>query len=287
MMDDLRRGLHTYLRQQQELGAPDYILSAPLKMLAVSESPRTMHSSAKPPAQSFSTGFAPTSPVLKQKRDRGLVPAAHLHGSHAATAASASGPDPVRDALVKLFTDNKTCTACGLSNLRKNFVFGSGNAHAPLMVIGEAPGADEDEQGLPFVGKAGELLTKMLAAIQLDRKKDVFIANVLKCRPPENRNPEATEIMACKHILMSQIDIIKPKVILLLGRIAAHTLLESTASIASLRLEPHSVRGTVAFVTYHPASLLRNEEYKRPAWEDMLKLKQALSSAGVYADQTI
>jgi uracil-DNA glycosylase family 4 len=279
-MDEIRRGLCAYLRQQEELGTPDYVLSAPLSTMLAME-----------PGEK-KTGFpvqrtvVSSSPVVNLKRPSGLVPAAHLHPPSAPTPA-ASGPDPVRDALVNLFKDNKSCAACGLARTRKNFVFGSGNAHAGLMVIGEAPGADEDEQGLPFVGRAGELLTKMLAAVHLDRKRDVFIANVLKCRPPENRNPEATEIMACKHILLSQIDIIKPKIILLLGRIAAHALLDTKASIAALRLEPHTVSGVPAFVTYHPASLLRNEEYKRPAWEDMLKLKQALVAAGDHANQTI
>ena len=203
--------------------------------------------------------------------------------------------DPGRDALVKLYNENKNCKACGLGRMRKNFVFGSGNACAGLMVIGEAPGAEEDEQGLPFVGRAGELLTKMLAAIGCDRKKDVFIANVLKCRPPENRNPDADEILACRHILLSQIEIIKPRVILLLGRIAAHTLLDAAASIATLRTQSHTVAGVPAFVTYHPAALLRNEEHKRPAWEDLKKVQKALAaSAGAngknttedHADQT-
>jgi DNA polymerase len=202
-----------------------------------------------------------------------LLPVAHLHGSKR----RAAGADPVRDALVKLHDENKNCVACGLGRTRKNFVFGAGNARAGLMVVGEAPGAEEDEQGLPFVGRAGELLTKMLAAIGCDRKNDAFIANVVKCRPPENRNPEADEILACKHILLSQIDIIKPGVILLLGRIAAHTLLDTAASIATLRTQSHAVAGVPAFVTYHPAALLRNEENKRPAWEDLQKVQRALA----------
>jgi DNA polymerase len=233
--------------------------------------------------ETFSPDIVPGAPAARQKKGPAvLFPATHLHGTAPFTAkrsaaADAQGADPVRDALVKLYNENKSCMACGLGKLRRNFVFGSGNAHASLMLIGEAPGADEDEQGLPFVGKAGELLTKMLAAINLDRKKHVFIANVLKCRPPENRNPEQTEVLACKHILLSQIDIIRPKVILLLGRIAAHTLLDTKASIAALRTQTHRVAGVPAFVTYHPAALLRNEDNKRPAWEDMQKLQRVLA----------
>ena len=270
-MDDIRHGLHAYLRQQKELGMPDYVLSAPLNAAAVAPPHSKNSSPIVPVKKSFSPGSISRTPAVGQKKSPVLFPAVRLHAPQ--------GADPVRDALVKLYNENKNCLACGLGTLRRNFVFGSGNAHASLMLIGEAPGADEDEQGLPFVGKAGELLTKMLTAIKLDRKKHVFIANVLKCRPPENRNPEQSEILACKHILLSQIDIIKPKVILLLGRIAAHTLLDTKASIASLRMQAHQVAGVPAFVTYHPASLLRNEDYKKPAWEDMQKLQRVLADA--------
>jgi uracil-DNA glycosylase len=287
-MDDIRRDLHAYLRQQKELGMPDYVLSAPLNLTSVAG---PQHKSASPIAyvkEIFSPDIVPPAPVARQKKGPSaavaLLPATHLHGTaplavKRSAASDPQGADPVRDALVKLYNENKNCLACGLGKLRHNFVFGSGNAHASLMLIGEAPGADEDEQGLPFVGKAGELLTKMLAAINIDRKKHVFIANVLKCRPPENRNPEQAEILACKHILLSQIDIINPKVILLLGRIAAHTLLDTNASIAALRTQTHTVAGIPAFVTYHPAALLRNEDNKKPAWEDMQKLQRVLIGA--------
>jgi uracil-DNA glycosylase len=284
-MNNLRQGLHAYLRQQNELGMPDYVLSAPIHFTSVAEPPRKSAVPSSPLKKAFSPDVVPRSPAAPRKKDPALFPAARLHGTATLASQRPAGPDPVRDALVKLYNENKDCLACSLGKLRRNFVFGSGNAHASLMLIGEAPGADEDEQGLPFVGKAGELLTKMLAAVHLDRKKDVFIANVLKCRPPENRNPEGAEILACKHILLSQIDIIKPKVILLLGRIAAHTLLDTNASIASLRTQTHSIAGTQAFVTYHPASLLRNEDYKRPAWEDMQKLQRILADTPEIAPQ--
>jgi DNA polymerase len=190
-----------------------------------------------------------------------------------------------RAALAELYHEVITCQQCGLGKTRKNFVFGTGNPEAFFMVIGEAPGEEEDLQGQPFVGAAGALLTKMLSAIDIDRKKHVFIANVLKCRPPHNRNPELTEIQACSSILSRQIEIIAPKVILLLGRIAAHTLLDTTDSISKMRSNTHEYRGIPVFVTYHPAALLRNDSYRRPAWEDLQKLQVTLRDAGVYDAQ--
>lgn len=150
------------------------------------------------------------------------------------------------------------------------------------MIIGEAPGQEEDEQGLPFVGAAGKLLTTMLQAIGLDRANDTFITNVIKCRPPDNRNPESAEIITCIPLLKQQIDIIRPKAILLLGRIAAHAVLERTDSIAKLRTRVFDYTGIPCMVIYHPAALLRNAEYKRPAWEDLQQFQKLLASLGVY-----
>lgn len=189
-----------------------------------------------------------------------------------------------RAALVELYNEVKDCKGCQLSGSRKKMVFGAGNASAPLMVIGEAPGYDEDIQGKPFVGKAGALLTKMLAAINLDREKDVFITNILKCRPPENRNPSQTEIAACTPMLKRQIHIIAPRVILILGRIAAHELLNIKESIGKLRTETHNYNNIPVVVTYHPAALLRNQQYKRPAWEDLQNLQELLQELGVYGN---
>ena len=164
-------------------------------------------------------------------------------------------------------------------------MFGAGNPDALFMVIGEAPGEEEDRQGLPFVGAAGELLTKMLSAIAIDRAKQAFISNVVKCRPPGNRNPEPGEVLACSDLLAGQIEIISPKVLLLLGKVAAHALLESTETIAALRERngKHFYKDIPVFVTYHPAALLRNDNYRRPAWEDLQKLQKALKDANVYA----
>lgn len=187
-----------------------------------------------------------------------------------------------RAVLAELFHQVKNCRQCGLGKTRKNFVFGTGNPEALFMVIGEAPGEEEDLQGQPFVGAAGALLTKMLSAIDIDRKKHVFIANILKCRPPQNRNPETAEVQACSGILSRQIEIIAPKVILLLGRIAAHALLDTTDSISKMRSSTHEYKGIPVFVTYHPAALLRNDSYRRPAWEDLQKLQKILKDVGVY-----
>lgn len=185
-----------------------------------------------------------------------------------------------REALKELFIAG--CTKCHLAQSRRKLVFGGGSAEAPVMVIGEAPGRDEDEQGLPFVGAAGQLLTNMLAAIGLDRTKDVFITNILKCRPPGNRNPEAGEIVTCIPLLHRQIGIIAPKAILLLGRIAAHALLEMNDSIAKMRSRVLAFNDIPVMVIYHPAALLRNAQYKRPAWEDLKQFQSLLASMDIY-----
>lgn len=161
------------------------------------------------------------------------------------------------------------CTKCELGHLRKNFVFGVGHPHATFMVIGEAPGADEDEQGEPFVGRAGQLLNKILAAIGF-RREDVYIANILKCRPPNNATPTLEQSETCKPYLLKQIALIKPRVILCVGRTAAQSLLGTNESMAQLRGgRVFDFEGTTLMVTFHPAALLRNPNWKRPAWEDV------------------
>lgn len=175
--------------------------------------------------------------------------------------------------LDELYGITHTCTKCKLGTKRTHFVFGNGNPNADIMLIGEAPGADEDRIGRVFVGKAGELLDKILAAIDLERDQ-VFIGNILKCRPPLNRNPLPEEIEACLPYLFKQIDLIQPEFILCLGRIAAQTLLDTDESLSKLRQQEHRVRNARCFVTYHPAALLRNTSFKRPTWEDVKLLKQ-------------
>ncbi|NIM98397.1 MAG: uracil-DNA glycosylase [candidate division Zixibacteria bacterium] len=167
----------------------------------------------------------------------------------------------------------KNCTKCHLGYTRTNFVFGVGNPQAKLMLIGEAPGREEDLQGEPFVGAAGKLLDAMLAAINFKRE-DVFIANILKCRPPENRDPRPEEIETCKPYLLRQIQLIQPKIILALGRISAQVLLETKSPLGQLRGKFHDFNGIKLLVTYHPAALLRYQQYKRPAWEDLKLLRK-------------
>jgi len=166
-----------------------------------------------------------------------------------------------------------TCQLCGLSETRNKFVFGEGNPNADLMLIGEAPGAEEDKSGIPFVGRAGKLLNDILIAIGFKRE-DVFIANILKCRPPNNRDPLPSEREVCKPYLYKQIDLIKPKVILCLGKVAANVLLNNDESLTKMRANVYEITGIKTMVTYHPAALLRNPNWKRPTWEDVQKVKK-------------
>jgi len=160
------------------------------------------------------------------------------------------------------------CSACSLASTAINHVPGEGNPNAGFVIVGEAPGATEDELGRPFVGKSGDLLTKILEAIQF-RREDVFICNVLKHRPPGNRNPSPSEIVACRPFLLRQLELLRPRVILALGTFAAQTLLESDSPIGKLRGIEHRYHGIPLVATYHPAALLRNPNWKRPAWEDV------------------
>jgi DNA polymerase len=176
------------------------------------------------------------------------------------------------DALATLVAQ---CRACSLYRTAQNAVPGEGNPHADFVCVGEAPGATEDEQGRPFVGAAGQLLTKILAAVNLERE-DVFIMNVLKHRPPGNRNPDPTEVTACRPFLLRQLELIQPKVILALGTFAAQTLLDTKESLGRLRGRVHSFQGIPVVVTYHPAALLRNPAWKRPTWEDVQLARRIL-----------
>jgi DNA polymerase len=166
-----------------------------------------------------------------------------------------------------------TCTKCDLSKSRTKFVFGVGNPQARAMLIGEAPGADEDKQGEPFVGRAGKLLNDILKAIDLTRD-DVFIANILKCRPPGNRDPLPSEMETCMPYLYKQIELINPKIILCLGRVAANGLLNKKLSLSALRGNVYELNGIKVVVTYHPAALLRNPGWKKGCWEDVKKFKK-------------
>ncbi len=187
--------------------------------------------------------------------------------------------DPVQqadtlDAVAALVAD---CTKCKLCEARQHTVPGEGPAHARLVVVGEGPGRTEDETGRPFVGKAGELLTKILGAIEFPREQ-VFICNVVKCRPPENRLPQYDEIAACVPYLFRQIELLKPAVILAMGGTAAQTLLNTKQSLGALRNLVHRFRGIPVIVTYHPAALLRNPNWKRPTWDDVRIARRILDS---------
>ena len=217
-------------------------------------------------------------------REMGLSPQWHLRrGADAsvveneivstALAAPASTADR-RCAIMRMdWTQIKvsvaSCTACALHAKRTKTVFGVGDENADWLFVGEGPGADEDAQGEPFVGQAGKLLDSMLAAIKLNRGENVYIANVVKCRPPGNRNPQADEALACEPYLHRQIDLIKPRLIIALGKVAATNLLAREASVASLRNTVHQYRGIPLIVTYHPAYLLRSLAEKARAWEDL------------------
>jgi uracil-DNA glycosylase family 4 len=189
--------------------------------------------------------------------------------SHVSRLASDMNWDELRETV-------RVCQLCGLCKQRKQAVFGVGNESAPWLFIGEGPGADEDEQGEPFVGQAGKLLDAMLAAIGIQRGREAYIANVVKCRPPGNRTPTPQEAAACAPFLDRQIALIQPKLIVALGKTAATRLLNTEASLASLRGKVHRYQGTPLVVTYHPAYLLRSLPEKAKAWEDLLFARRAL-----------
>jgi DNA polymerase len=181
--------------------------------------------------------------------------------------------------LAEVRSELGDCTRCGLAGTRKNIVFGTGSAEADLMFVGEAPGADEDDQGLPFVGRAGQLLTKIIEAIQLQRE-EVYIANILKCRPPGNRDPQPEEVDSCEPFLFRQIEVIRPMIVVALGKYAAQTLLRSKTPISRLRGSFFDFRGVRLMPTFHPSYLLRNPSAKREVWEDMKKVREELKQLG-------
>jgi len=185
------------------------------------------------------------------------------------TSAAASRKRSLADLCEKV----RDCRRCHLWTTRTNVVFGSGDERAHVAFIGEAPGKDEDLQGKPFVGRAGQLLTRIIEAIHF-RREDVFISNILKCRPPENRDPLPEEIEECLPILDAQLQILRPKMICALGRIAAQTLLGTNAPLSRLRGHVHDLRGAEVIVTYHPAALLRNPHLKRSTWDDVQLLRR-------------
>ncbi len=196
----------------------------------------------------------------------------------AATALAAAAAGERVDALfARLSAEVASCRRCRLCEGRNRTVFGDGDPRARLMFVGEGPGAEEDRTGLPFVGRAGELLTKIIQAIQLERQQ-VYIANIVKCRPPGNREPQPDEVAACRGYLEAQIDAIRPRVLVALGRVAAQTLLGNDTPIGKMRGQWFEVRGVPVMVTYHPAALLRNPSLKRPTWDDLQQVRDRLAA---------
>jgi uracil-DNA glycosylase family 4 len=209
-------------------------------------------------------------------KEMGLTPVWRLRDSRTCQEESSS---PERE-WIQLKQIVPACTACGLHKTRTQTVLGVGDEQADWLFIGEAPGAEEDRIGEPFVGQAGKLLDNMLAAIGLSREENVYICNVLKCRPPGNRNPEPDEVAKCTPFLLGQIELIQPKLIIAMGRFAAQTLLGTEASIASLRGRAHRYAGVPLVVTYHPAYLLRSLPDKAKAWADLVFAKQLIENRG-------
>ncbi|WP_018078735.1 uracil-DNA glycosylase [Thiobacillus denitrificans] len=208
----------------------------------------------------------------------GIGPVWRLRETPVAKAAAGDTPTYPRLSWEALADAVAHCTACKLHLTRTQGVLGVGDRNADWLIIGEAPGADEDRLGEPFVGQAGKLLDAMLAAISLQRGDNVYIANLLKSRPPGNRNPEPDEVAACRPYLLAQIELIQPKLILALGRFAAQNLLDTDEAIGRLRGRVHRFQGVPLVVTYHPAYLLRNLADKARAWEDLCLARQTYTS---------
>jgi DNA polymerase len=224
---------------------------------------------------SLSTLGLPRSAALATIAGPRLEPAAVVASALSAPAATTARPGAAA-ALEAVRQEIGDCQRCRLATTRKTIVFGQGSPQARLMFVGEAPGADEDDQGLAFVGKAGQLLTKIIEAIGMSRE-DVFIANVLMCRPPQNRNPEPDEVLSCQPYLEQKIEAIQPKVLVGLGKFGAHWLLKTAEPITRLRGRLGRYKGITVMPTYHPAYLLRNPGAKKEVWEDMKVVRSLLN----------
>jgi uracil-DNA glycosylase family 4 len=262
-------GLGPYYRDRAPLHQP----SGPMAIDAAAESA---------PAVTAAAAVRPVADISLSASLKSAASAKPASTSPPAIVAPASLPSLfesidriVDDSLPRIREDIGDCTRCKLHKGRTNIVFGVGNPKAELMFVGEGPGHDEDIKGEPFVGRAGKLLTQMIEAMSL-RREHVYIANVVKCRPPENRLPEKDEITTCSPFLMRQIDVIKPKVVCCLGSCAAQTLLQTTQGISRFRGEWFDFRGAKLIATYHPAYLLRNPPAKSEVWKDLQKVMAVL-----------
>ncbi len=267
-MSDPRELLARYLEQRWALGETSYTFSSESESVELMASPNTQAPAPQPGPVRADGGE-------KWRKGAPEIPGPGIDISAPGTDLFVGDPlaDKDLDQLGELI---RACEQCALCGERTNAVPGEGPAHADLMVVGEGPGAKEDQQGRPFVGRAGELLNDILAAIDCPRPT-VFIANVVKCRPPGNRNPEREEIAACLPYLYRQIAVIQPKVILAMGSVAAQALLEVRGPLGSMRNKVHRFRGIPLVVTYHPAALLRNPNWKKPTWDDVRIARRLLA----------
>ena len=297
---DARESLRRYLEQRRDLGESELVLDSlsvedALRLLGATASgltpsqrvipgrPPQTSTTAAPLAKTPSNAGTPETPAraVSTAPDAPSAPAsAPLAGLVVGGGSRPGGDEPVAglQSLEEIAAAVAGCRRCPLYATAINPVPGTGNPDADFMIVGEAPGANEDAQGVPFVGQAGQLLTKIIEAINL-RRDDVFIANVLKHRPPGNRNPLPEEVTACSPYLVRQIELVRPKVLLALGTFAAQTLLETKLTIGKLRGQEHRYYGVPLVVTYHPAALLRNPAWKRPTWEDVQLARRILDRA--------
>jgi uracil-DNA glycosylase len=280
--------LRRYLEQQREMGDRDFVLdsllsrdiSSALRAVSLPDWRSSLRKAGveierpTPDARVAAPTQTPTPPVrpepeeeMKAKKGKVVVDAEHTNEA----IAKVRSLKPIAEKV-------HSCRRCPLFATAMNGVPGDGNAKAEVVIVGEAPGANEDETGLPFVGAAGGLLTKILESVKLSRE-EVFITNVVKHRPPGNRNPTPLEVEACSPYLIRQLELIKPKVIIAFGNFAAQTLLNTKDGIGKLRGTVHTYHGTPLVVTYHPAALLRNPNWKRPTWEDVKLARRVLDNA--------
>ncbi|MEO8576359.1 MAG: uracil-DNA glycosylase [Gemmatimonadales bacterium] len=285
---DAKEKLRIYLEQRRDLGESELLLDTltveealrtigaigtgkPVSTTSLRENPRDNPPTSDDWREVLSPAAAPTETKLSQAPVSGIIAGGESNELFNSDVMQLGSLNEIAQVV-------ESCTRCVLSKTATRGVPGSGNPNADFMCIGEGPGASEDEQGVPFVGAAGQLLTKILAAVNLSRD-DVFITNVVKHRPPGNRNPAPEEITACLPYLVRQLELIKPKVILALGTFAAQTLLDTKTPIGKLRGEVHRYHGIPVVVTYHPAALLRNPSWKRPTWEDVQLARRILDNA--------
>jgi DNA polymerase len=280
MSETMNDSVCRYLRQQAGMGMPDMVLSQSVKIFIASEVAGTINKPALKTVASPSA-FKAKSDIKTPVADH--VPAAVSRVLPVLPDTSALPANRTyqekRAVLVDLYKATEKCVNCRLGGSRTKYVFGAGNAGARLLIVGEAPGEQEDMKGIPFIGPAGCLLTKMLEDVNINRDKDAFITNVCKCRPPANRTPDKTECSLCFPILRCQIDIISPEFILLLGRVAAQAVLGKAVEevpLARLRGNQFDYKGIPVIVTYHPSALLHNPQNTAPAVEDFKKLAEMM-----------